>query len=243
MGDSLWTFAFEIANFVMLAALLSWFFFKPVRKAIEKQQNDVHQIEEQAKSKLAYAETLENELNQQRQSVTQELEHMRLSARASASEESERILANARAEVDRELDQIRIKALQIDQAQARHLAQFIAIKTTVAINKLLADINGPKLESALISAAVRQLETFSGEMLAPVSVASATELEDTVKQQLCAAVGQPINAVAFHVLPELIGGVRISTAQGLIDASISGLSRYTEQELTESSNLSTDTSS
>ena len=32
------TFAFETANFLILAGLLSWFFFRPVRGALERRR-------------------------------------------------------------------------------------------------------------------------------------------------------------------------------------------------------------
>ena len=35
----------------------------------------------------------------------------------------------------------------------------------------------------------------------------------------------------LRVVPQLIGGLRISTAHGLIDASITGLANFTEQSL------------
>ena len=58
MNESLWTFAFELANFVALAALLSWLFFKPVRKAVEHQRARTQRIEQNAEQKLAEAENL-----------------------------------------------------------------------------------------------------------------------------------------------------------------------------------------
>ena len=36
MGFSLTSFIFEIANFLLLAAILGWVFFKPVRSALEE---------------------------------------------------------------------------------------------------------------------------------------------------------------------------------------------------------------
>lgn len=231
MRDSLWTFAFEIANFVMLAGLLGWFFFKPVRKAIEQQQSEAKQLEEQSKAKLTYAENMERDLNQQRELVTQELEKMRVAARNAANQESENILAKARAEADKELDQLKFKAIQIDHANAKRLAHFIAEKATVTINKLLREINGPEFESALIAATVSQLKSLSADGLSPVSVETATELDAPARERLRSALRQPEDSVTFRVVPELLGGVRISTAQGLVDASIAGLTRYAEQEL------------
>lgn len=237
MQDSLWTFAFEIANFVMLAGLLGWFFFKPVRNAIEQQQDEARQLEEQSKAKLAYAENIEKELNQKREHVSQELEEMRAAAKRSADREGEQIIAKARADAIEELAQLKGRKIQIEQAQARQLAKFISDKTTNVISKLLKDIDGPDLESALLQASIRQLEPISSSRLAPVSVETATELDAESKIRLCEAIHQPQDSVLFLVIPELIGGLRVSTSQGLVDASIAGLARYAEQELTKGASL------
>ncbi|PQO25621.1 hypothetical protein C5Y96_22630 [Blastopirellula marina] len=231
MGDSLWTFAFEIVNFLMLAGLLGWFFFKPVRNAIEKERDETRRLEEQSKAKLSQAESIERDLNQQKQTVIEEIEKMRLAATASATQEREQILAKARAEANKELDLLKLKAIHIEQANASRLSQFIVEKTTAIISRLLQDIDGPELESALMGATVRQLEALSAETLSPVSVESAVELDSAAKERICVALKQPAKSVSFRVLPELIGGLRISTAQGLVDASIAGLSRYAKQEL------------
>ena len=69
MNDSLWTFVFEIANFVALAAVLAWLFFKPVRKALEDQQAKARQHEEEAAQKLADAERLREDIESQRADV------------------------------------------------------------------------------------------------------------------------------------------------------------------------------
>lgn len=231
MHDSIWTFAFEVANFVALAGLLGWFFFKPVREAIEAQQSETRRLEEQAKEKLAHAEQVDRDLNQQRQAVAQELEVMRNSARDSADQERDEILTKARAEADRERERIKRQAIQIQQTQARHLAHVIAQKTSSVISKLLLEIDGPELEPALIQAAIGQLGLLSSDSLAPVSVESARALDEVTKARIREALHLPQHMVTFHVFPDLVGGLRITTAQGLVDASVAGLARFAEQEL------------
>jgi hypothetical protein len=69
-----------------------------------------------------------------------------------------------------------------------------------------------------------------------VKVETACPLSATDRATLEASVEGSAPSLVYHVNEELRGGVRIWTAQGLIDASIAGLSRYAEQVLRQEMN-------
>ena len=156
MNDSLWTFGFEIANFVTLAVFLGWFLFKPVREAIELEQNKILQLEQAAQDKLAEADRTNQEIATKYKDLDAELEKIRASSREAANQERERLLAEVHAEVATERDQLKQQAKQSQQIQAAHLAQSVVESTCILTDRLLHQIDGPELEQALIDAALRE---------------------------------------------------------------------------------------
>jgi len=231
VNESLWTFLFELANFVVLAAVLAWLFFNPVRKALEDQQAKTRQIEEEAAQKLAGAESVRRDIESQRQALASELEAMRTKIREAAKQQAEQLLAEARTQIQRERDTAKREALHIEQAQATKIARAVASVTHATMRRFLEQIEGPQLERALVEAACRELEAFSDNSLAPVAVESATALDENRQELINASLGAAARTAAFRVVPELKGGLRISTAHGLIDASVAGLANFAEQSL------------
>ena len=64
-----------------------------------------------------------------------------------------------------------------------------------------------------------------------VTVETASALDETSKAEIEAALGRAKKRANFRVVPELVTGLRITTEEGLIDASVSGLASFAEQFL------------
>jgi F0F1-type ATP synthase membrane subunit b/b' len=231
VSDSLWTFAFEIANFGMLAAVLAWLFFKPVRQAIENQRAKVRRHEEDAAQALADAERLRKDIESQRATLATELEAIRAKARDAAKQEAESIINDARAHMEKEHAALKRDALHIERAQAAKIASAVATATHETMKRFLEQMQGPELEQTLIKAACRELQAFSNNALKPVTIEVAKPLDDESRQLIMSSLGTAAKTADLRVDPELKGGVRIATAHGLIDASFTGLAKYAQQSL------------
>jgi len=231
VNDSLWTFLFEMANFVTLAAVLAWLFFKPVRKALENQRAKVRQHEEKTAQKLADVERLRENIESQQKGLVAELENMRIKAHEAAKQEAEQIITEARAQIERERATQKYEVLHIQQAQTAKIARAVATAAYNTIRRFFEQMEGPELEQTLIKSACRELQTFSNNSLAPVTVESARPLDDESRQAISSSLGKTAKVATFRVVPELKGGLRISTAHGLIDASITGLANFAELSL------------
>ncbi len=231
MGDSVWTFVFEIANFIALAAALGWLFFKPVRAAIENQQAAARQVREVAAQKLAEADRLRQQVDAQRANLATELDAMRTQAAEQTKREAQQQIADTLAEIARERDRYKREVVNIDQSQTAKLALAVAGAAQQAMTQLLQQIKGPELEQALLRAACRELRALGADSLAPVTIESATELDGGSKELLQDALGSAAASTHFRIVPELLGGVRVSTSRGLVDASIAGLANFTEHAL------------
>jgi hypothetical protein len=98
--------------------------------------------------------------------------------------------------------------------------------------RLLAHIGGPDLEPALVHAACRELRTLAGRAhLAPVLVETSRPLHDQMRALLAEALDCQPSEVRDRVVPELVGGVRVITNAGLVDASVAGLAAFAERAL------------
>lgn len=233
MSPSLTTFLFEAANFITLAALLAWLFFKPVRKAIEDQRVKTNMQEDEAAQKLSDAERVRQEIELQHRRLDAELEHRRVEAREIAKQESDTLLAATRAQLERERATLRRDVLNIEKAETAKLAHVLASSAHATLKRFFEQMEGPELEQLLLKAACRELTTMSNHAVGPVTIESAAPLDVEAKQLIESAMGAPQKTSDFRVVPELVAGVRISTRHGLIDASVAGLAHFAEQTLTE----------
>jgi F0F1-type ATP synthase membrane subunit b/b' len=231
VNESLWTFVFEIANFVALAALLAWLFFKPVRQALEDQQAKRKRLEDEAAQKLAEADRLQREVDSQRQGLSRELDEMRSKAREAANAEKNRIIVEGRAQIERERGALKRESLNIDSTQTARISRAVATATGQTVRQFLQQIEGPELEQALVKAACRELQAFSNNSLAPVVVECAASLDEMSRQLIRDAIGVSADSAEFRIVPELVGGLRISTSRGLIDASIRGIATFAKNAL------------
>ena len=71
VSPTLTTFLFEAANFLVLAAVLGWLFFKPVRQALVDHREKFESDNRKATQKLAEAEKTRQEIEQTRANCKQ----------------------------------------------------------------------------------------------------------------------------------------------------------------------------
>ncbi len=119
----------------------------------------------------------------------------------------------------------------LEESQVSELGRAAAMAAASAVTRLLERIKSSDLESALVRSACEELKGIAKESLAPVKIETARPLSSEDRARVEALLAGAAPSPVYHVNDELRGGVRIWTAQGLIDASVAGLSRYAEQAL------------
>jgi F0F1-type ATP synthase membrane subunit b/b' len=225
------TFLFEAANFLVLAAVLGWLFFKPVRQAIADHRTKFEADNQHAAQNLAESETMRKEIQDAHANLQTELNERRAIELATIKVQADQVLAEAHAAADREREQSHLQAARMSDSQRDTLAEVAAAAAASAVGELLQQINGPELQSALIQSACRQLEQLSQDSIAPVKIESASPLSAEQIAAIKSQLGAAGNSADFRTAEEIGVGVRISTANGLIDASASGLSHFTRHSL------------
>jgi len=149
-----------------------------------------------------------------------------------AEAERERLVEAARAQMQRERETLKGELVAQRRAQARSLSRDAAFAAREIVVGLLGEVEGPDLEHALLRAACGELEKLrpSGP-LAPVVVESARALEEEAAADLVQAAGVAAADVARRIDPDLVAGLRVLTARGLVDASAAGLAAQAERVL------------
>jgi len=226
------TFLFETANFLLLAVLLGWLFFRPVRGILERQRalldaerREAEESRGEARRQLAEAQKLRAELEAS-------LSGLRERGRQEAEREAAAILASARDQAGRERKALEAElvALRRGAARARSLDSATAARDIVV--RLLERIGGPDIDQALLQVARRELALLAaGGSLDPVIVEAPRALETDALASLSEAAGIAPDRVDQRIAPELVGGVRIVTGRGLVDASVAGLAARAEQAI------------
>jgi F-type H+-transporting ATPase subunit b len=233
VSDSLSTFLIEAANFLILAAVLSWVFFRPIRNALARRQAAMRQQTDEIAARLADAERKKTDFDRRLASLEQELDQRRSEAETAAEQETAQIIAAARETARRETQTARKRLAGLEQGQLERLSRVVAESAGAAVDRLLRSLEQPALAQALVDAACRQIREFDGNSLAPVRVESAEPLDKPARDSLLAALGPAGESAQFLVVEDLGAGLRVATARGLIDVSAAGLAGFAERTLAE----------
>lgn len=232
MSPSWVTFLFEAANFLLLAALLGWVFFRPVRGVLERRRAALEAEERGAAERRAQAERALAEAAARQGELERSNASLRERVREEAESERSRVLDEAREQAQRERETLKAELAALRRGQARRIAADAAAAAREIVVRLLAQIQGPDLEQALVAAASRELAKLAtGGPVDPMIVESAGELDPAVLDALARAAGVARAEMSARRVPELGAGIRILTARGLIDASAAGLAAHAERAL------------
>lgn len=227
MSPALANFIFETVNFLLLAAALAWVLYKPVRQALDAEQERHGRDEKERSRLLAEAETAVREAQSARDAAARENAARSQELLTTARREAEQLLeqakqarATARKDFDAELASTRA-------AQALEWADLIGHIASASVSRLLEAIHGPALESSLVRVACTELSELGAGGAALVE---STHTLAAADRALLAAVLP--GGFEERTAPELIAGVRVTTSAGQVDASVAAIARQTARTLT-----------
>ena len=223
---------FEAANFLLLAAVLGWLFFRPVRDVLERRRSELQSEQQAAADDRVEAERVLQDALARRAELEDSLEGLRERVQREAETEREGIVEAARGQMQREHETLKEDLVSLRRAQARSLNLDAAVAAREIVVRLLGEMEGPDLEHGLLRAACRELETLrSLGPLAPVVIESVRPLDNAALAAVAEAAGVAVVDVTPREDPELVAGLRILTARGLVDASAVGLAAQAERLL------------
>lgn len=234
MSPTLATFLFEMINVLLLASLLGWVLFKPVRAALQARQDAERQRRDTLAAQEADIERQRLEIERQLRAFEAEIAEARQQQLAAAAAEAATIRRQAHEAAERERESVTRTLAQFERAHLERLSTAVATVTGESLARLLATVDGPELDESLARVACARLITLDGGTQGAVLVESAHPLDDVARATVTTALSSRAHSTEFRVVPDLGAGIRIVTAKGLIDASAQGIAREVERVLVDS---------
>jgi F0F1-type ATP synthase membrane subunit b/b' len=228
VSPALADFLFEAANFLLLAAVLGWVLFKPVRNALDAERERHTAEAQEDERRRAEAQSLLAEARATREAADREAAEQRRRSLEAAREEAARLLEEARktrADERRALEQ-EIATSRDEEALA--LADAVGRIAAGSVERLLDLLDGPALDTALVRAACAELDRLPRAARASALVESARPLDAEAKRLLEAALGAGFGE---RTVGGLHAGVRVTTSAGQVDASAAAIARRAARAL------------
>jgi F-type H+-transporting ATPase subunit b len=231
MTFNVWTFLFEVLNFVVLAFILQRLLYRPLREAIDKRKAENEQARTDAEAARKEAELAREQLA----AKLAELDRERLEVLRKATEQADAERVKRLAEADALAKGVREQGRH-DAEQLRH-DTFVGLEEEVGklavglAERLLAQACDRSLNEQLarhLADAVRavsggerekiQRDAESGEVV----VESAQALDEPTSTNLSAAVHESLGracAMKYEVNPRLVCGVLLRIGGRVWDAT------------------------
>ncbi len=228
MSPALADFLFETVNFLLLAAVLGYVFFRPVRRALDRERDARAREAEHGQRLMAEAEEARAAAQAERDALEAELDARRDAALADLQRETEDTRRRARA-ADATERQAQAAALRADrEAETQALADEVGRVAGASVGRLLADLPGPDLDDALLRRAVAELGALPEDGRRPARVDSARPLTPEARSALTEVLGE---GFAEQVIDDLGAGVRVTTPAGQVDATAAAIARTAAREI------------
>lgn len=235
MTFNLWTFLFEMINFLVLAYVLHRLLYRPLRTAIEQRQaaqaaalTEAETARQQTAEMQVRLQTQTAELDQQRQAALQAARNQAKAERtrflAEAEQAAERLRTESQRDIERERQEM-LAALRTEVVQ-----QSVALT-----ERLIREVAGADLHQQLVEHLVEVLKALPepersalripGIADDAILLEAAAEVKGPLLQRLESAVssvlGRPV-VVAVRNTPTLISGARLRLGGHVWDASVTG---------------------
>jgi hypothetical protein len=199
---------------------------------LERRRSELESEQRASADARAEAERALQEARARRTELEDSLAGLRERVHREAEAERDRLVEAARARIQTEREMLKGELVSQRRAQARSLARDAAFAARDILVRLLEQMKGPDLEDAMQGAACRELEKLrSSGPLAPVIIESAGTLDTVALAALAEAAGVSAADADRRVNPELVVGLRVVTARGLVDVSAAGLAAEAERVL------------
>jgi F-type H+-transporting ATPase subunit b len=229
---NVWTFLFEVLNFLVLALILHRLLYRPLRAAIDERRAANEKAKTEAEAARKAAETARSQLTAKLAEVDRErTDVLRTAAQQAEIERVKRLaVANAAAKTVREQAQHEAAQLRHDtiaglEGEVGQLAIGLAERLlTQACNAALNEQLIHRLVEVLRGVTDAEREQVCRDAgTGEVRIESATALTNTTRAELTAAVRELLGrecAPKVEIRPALIGGALVCVGGHVWDATL-----------------------
>lgn len=153
-----WTFVAMIANVYILYRLMRRFLFKPVQEILEKRQQTVDEIYDEADKAKADAEQIKNEYEQKLSTADREAKTVIASAMDAAQKRESEMLADAKSQANHIVAIAEADAEQIQRKAVLTLKDDISQMAVDIARKVMQKEIDQETHQQLIDDSIKQLE-------------------------------------------------------------------------------------
>jgi len=227
------TLLLQIANFLIMAYILTRFLFKPLKEMLDERASQVTRAVDEAEKATREAEELRLKYEKKRENIDAEIMALKNEARIVIDETRQQMLQEAyqeieamRARAEEEIEQQRADALRLHRSK---IGELVATLT----RRMMADILNPQLHQAYLDTFLDQLRSVqlegristSGEETVSAELITATPLAQEDKRRIATTlemvVSQSID-LTCRVDADLVAGAMVRLGDTLIDGSLQG---------------------
>ncbi len=235
MSFNIWTFLFEIVNFVVLAYILHRVLYRPLRAAIDRRRAAIAQAQADADKARADALAMQKQLQEQLADVDRQRHEALQKTRELAEAERQRLLAEAEKAIQGRQEDARAAIERQREDALRSLRAEVNAAAAGLAERLLREAAGTTLERQLARRLVESLSKLpedersrvredwksnDGAVVESAAALDAASLEE-INQAVEAVVGQKVK-LAVETRPALLAGARLRIGGRLWDASLAG---------------------
>ena len=244
------TIAFQLVNFLVFAALLYYFLFRPVRRRIRERAAERERLTRQIEEEREEVEEMRAELEARLADAEKEADRVINRAQEKAREEREALLEEAQDEVGRILAEARADAQQVRHQAMEEFHDDLLDAIIQLSGHALDEVVPPETHHRLVEQLndriwelgrsemdrVETLRLSLGDREPTAHIVSAQELKADQQAELAstlAALADRHVDLQVRVDPDLIAGLRVRLEDVVIDNSLRSSLRDLRDEVSQ----------
>jgi len=230
------TLVLQILNFVVMALILTRFFFKPVIQTLDERSKRVTSALDEAEKREQQAHEAQAQYEKLLTEAQEQVLAMNQRAQEELQETRQRILAEAREEIltmraktEAELEEAR------QQAIAQHRHELGRLATTLS-GRLMRQAGGEQFQRSSMLEFLKRLSSFPKDdyqralasvqaETVQVQIVSAGDLDEDTRSQIESQLSEILDRsmeVSFKRDPSLLGGATMRLGDVVVDGSLAG---------------------
>jgi F-type H+-transporting ATPase subunit b len=247
MKFDLWTFLFQVVNFVVLLFILKGLLFKPIREIMEKRRKTISDAIGDAESQKEEAERLKAKLSDELSRQKKLRQEAEAGMRAEVDEKRKQLMEAARADAEK----VVAKEMAVFDTEKKKFESDLRDKAAEAVSlyasNLLRDVSDEELHRSIvrrfrgevegIASDISETAHLGGEIT--LRVISAYPLGDGEADAIRKAFQENLEksiAFSFETDASLIAGVAVRADDKVYDFSLQGQIRGLKDKLGGSGN-------
>lgn len=231
------TIVFQMLNFFILLAVLTWFLYRPLRETMRRREDEITRRVRDAEERAHRADEERAQLALDARRARTEAEALLAGARAEASRERQRLLDQTRQETAHYAAEARLRIEAQERAVRERLEDTVRRTAVGMAGTLIQRAAGPAFHGALIERLLAGRLTFAedqevllrqafsranGGVTVEAAYPLPPELTERIRDALARSLGMPAPGpeIAVRVEASLRAGVRILVQNVVIDLSL-----------------------